>query len=175
MVSCADSGTDDALSYPAHTMADTTQQPGEVGLVRVERAASGQPTVTLSSRDDNDNITPSFLRRLYHTFTHAFAATDRIALWVAGYLSDYLNLADLVTFTTTPTSPSYGSMTVDQGNPTLEANIDTQYPEVKVYLILHMRARTTDTSPTSTTFSASRASFRPRTAITRGLPKDYAR
>jgi len=122
MVSCADSGTDDALSYPAHTMADTTQQPGEVGLVRVERAALGQPTVTLSSRDVNDNITPSFLRWLYHTFTHAFAATDQIALWVAGYLSDYLNLADLVTFITTPTSLSYGSMTVGRpGKPYLQS------------------------------------------------------
>ncbi|KAF8258635.1 subtilisin-like protein [Lactarius quietus] len=105
---------------------------------------SGELARMMSSREDPDeyDLTPSFLRSLYHTAHYVPAATDKNALGVAGYLKDYPSPFDLAMFMgeyrEDAIDVSYNVEQVNGGEydpsqPTLEGSLDLQYSEGIAY------------------------------------------
>ncbi|KAH8994205.1 subtilisin-like protein [Lactarius akahatsu] len=109
------------------------------------KETSGKPVTVLSSRDDDDVVTPSELRWLYETFAYVPAAADRNTLGVFGYQRQYPSKTDLTMYMTHFRSdvqpPSLATFTVelvnggkyDQDTPGKEANLDIQYALAMVY------------------------------------------
>ena len=66
---------------------------------RGEAPAAGELRgVTSRNDDDDDYVTPSYLRRLYNSVSYVPSATDRNKLGIAGYLEEYPSPADLRLF-----------------------------------------------------------------------------
>ena len=98
--------------------------------------ATGEPVNVLPRRDNLDLISPSFLRTLYKTETYVPVAMDRNKLGILGLLKDYPRNKDLKKFMKMFRKDAVAAdFTVerinnggnDQRNPTVEANLDTQY------------------------------------------------
>ncbi|KAH9062425.1 subtilisin-like protein [Lactarius vividus] len=103
---------------------------------------SGEPVIVLSSRDDDYDTTPSFLRSLYKTTEYTPAAPDRNALGIVGILNEYPSPEDLTTFMfeyrSDGTDAAFTVVRVNGGgydptNPAAEANLDTQYAMAMTY------------------------------------------
>src|SRR6266702_8574848 len=122
--------------------------------------ASGKLVTVLSSRDDEDEVKPSYLRGLYKTSAYVPAATNKNSLGVLGFEDQYPSQADLTKFMTDfRTDARAATFTVEQVNgggndpsdPGLEASVDVQYAEGMAYptpLIYYSIGGDTKWSPT---------------------------
>ncbi|KAH9059055.1 subtilisin-like protein [Lactarius vividus] len=125
-----------------HTQWQSPHKRSGGATVGLKKPVSGEPVTVLSSRDDDDDITPSFLRSLYMTTEYRPAAPDRNALGIVGILNGYPSPEDLATFMSVYRSDGTDAeITViqvngggyDPTNPDDEANLDTQYAVAMTY------------------------------------------
>src|SRR6266702_2708584 len=82
----------------------TLQQTPHRNSVRVAgapaTAAPRAPVTVLSSRDEPEDVTPEYLRRLYKTFDYVPAATGKNSLGITGYNNEIPSRLDLTVFMT---------------------------------------------------------------------------
>ncbi|KAH9167300.1 subtilisin-like protein, partial [Lactarius sanguifluus] len=126
-----------------HTQWQSPRKRSGGATAGLKEPVSGEPVTVLSSRDDDDDdITPSFLRSLYKTTEYRPAAPDRNALGIVGILNGYPSPEDLATFMSIYRSDGTdAAITVvqvngggyDPTNPDDEANLDTQYAVAMTY------------------------------------------
>ncbi|KAH9167151.1 subtilisin-like protein [Lactarius sanguifluus] len=109
------------------------------------KVPGGDPGTVLSSRDQI--VTPSFLRSFYKTSRYVPLAADRNVLGVVGLLGDYPNPDDLRQFMNQyrfdATSATYSVVQIRGGgynpsNPSMEANVNTQYTSAIAYPTTHI-------------------------------------
>ncbi|KAH9029487.1 subtilisin-like protein [Lactarius pseudohatsudake] len=109
------------------------------------KVPGGDPGTVLSHRDQY--VTPSFLRWFYKTSRYVPLAADRNVLGVVGLLGDYPNPDDLRQFMNEfrfdATSATYSVVQIkgggyDPSNPSMEANVDTQYTSAIAYPTPHI-------------------------------------
>ena len=110
------------------------------------KATSGGLVAAFSNRDDNEpEVVPAVLRRLYNTEAYVPISMDQNVLAVAGYMDDLPSLTDLDTFmqkyrtdvvaTTFPVPiiPVNDGAYNFPSNPSTEANMNVQYVEGMAY------------------------------------------
>jgi tripeptidyl-peptidase-1 len=104
--------------------------------------APWEPVKKLSSRDDNELITPSVLRSLYRMAEYVPGALRQNVLGVTAFLAQYPNPTDFINFMTEFRSdavdPVFTYVPVNNGgydpdHPGFEANSNIQYAEALVY------------------------------------------
>ncbi|KAH8981303.1 subtilisin-like protein [Lactarius hatsudake] len=125
-----------------HTQWQSPRKRSGGATAGLKEPVSGEPLTVLSSRDDDDDITPSFLRSLYKTTEYRPAAPNQNALGIVGILNGYPSPEDLATFMSVYRSDGTdAAITVvqvngggyDPTNPDDEANLDTQYAVAMTY------------------------------------------
>lgn len=114
----------------------------------IEKAASGEPVMVLSNRDQTSEITPSFLSWIYNSWAYTPTATLWNDLGVVGFEGVYPSRTDLKAFMNKYArygpDATFKAVPVNAGgyyepwNANLEANLDIQYTEAIAYPTPHI-------------------------------------
>ncbi|KAF8257707.1 subtilisin-like protein [Lactarius quietus] len=107
----------------------------------MEKVISGEPVRRVSNRDESHDTTPSFLSRLYNTWSYTPSATLWNDLGIVGFDPQYPSPTDLKLFMDKYRSGAAATFTVMQINgggynpmrPELEANVDVQIADGMAY------------------------------------------
>ncbi|KAH9011974.1 subtilisin-like protein [Lactarius deliciosus] len=111
------------------------------------KVSEGDPGTLLSSRDQLEYVTPSFLRMFYKTSSYVPLAAGRNMLGVAGYRGDWPSPDDLREFMnhyrSDATSATYRVVQIkgggyDPSKPTTEANLNIQYTSAIAFPTTHI-------------------------------------
>ncbi|KAH9041282.1 subtilisin-like protein [Lactarius pseudohatsudake] len=143
-----------ALHGLVKTVAPTTFFGSPRTLRQTSRKRSGGRTALPSRRDGTDDendeaVTPSYLRSLYKTATYQPAALDMSVLGITGFHEQYPGAEDLTLFMTLRRSdavdpdPTFTVLEVNGGgydtdDPGHEANLDMQYAQGMAWPIRHV-------------------------------------
>ncbi|KAH9161572.1 subtilisin-like protein [Lactarius sanguifluus] len=143
-----------ALHGLVKTVAPTTFFGSPRTLRQTSRKRSGGRTAPPSRRDGTDDendeaLTPSYLRSLYKTVTYQPAALDMSVLGITGFHDQYPSAEDLTLFMTLHRSdavdpdPTFTVIGVNGGgydpeDPGHEANLDMQYAQGMAWPIRHI-------------------------------------
>ncbi|KAF8264387.1 subtilisin-like protein [Lactarius quietus] len=128
---------------PLPMRGETLRNRSHVAEAKHAEGVSGEPVTAHSSRDIGVT-SPSFLSRLYNTWSYTPAASYRNTLAIVGYRWDYPSPTDLRAFmekyrsdgvdgTYTVVQLNYGGY--DPSHPNGEANLDVQYAQGMAYPI----------------------------------------
>ena len=129
----------------------TLQQTPHRNSVRVAgapaTAAPRAPVTVLSSRDEPEDVTPEYLRRLYKTFDYVPAATGKNSLGITGYNNEIPSRLDLTVFMTVLRNDAVDAIftvepvnggTNDTSHPGIEGNLNMQYAQAIAYPTPHV-------------------------------------
>jgi tripeptidyl-peptidase-1 len=118
------------------------RKPSGGAAAGLAKPAMREPATMLSSRDEEGDGTPSFLRWLYSTSAYIPAATDQNVLGIIGIRNEYPSPVDLAAFMSryrsngadaTYTVEHVNGGGYDPNHPSAEANVDIQYTTAMAY------------------------------------------
>src|SRR6266702_2829133 len=129
------------------TLQQIPRRPSDGAAAARAKVGSREPATVMSSRDEQKEVTPEFLRSLYKTVAYVPAANGWNALGIAGYVNQYPSPTDLTTFMTMyRTDAVAATYTVERVNggkykpsrPGFEGNVNMQYAQAMAYPTPHI-------------------------------------